>query len=78
VADRALKAVLWVVKWFLNKGEYQVKSPTNVNMEIYFGFSSDGKEGGSDGKEGCKDGHEKLFIYSPSVSIDAVDEAYQF
>lgn len=27
-------------------------------IEIYFGFSSDGKEGGSDGKEGGKDSHK--------------------
>jgi hypothetical protein len=27
-------------------------------IEIFFGFSSDGKEGGSDGKEGSKDGRE--------------------
>lgn len=26
--------------------------------EIFFGYYSDGKEGGSDGKEGCKDGKE--------------------
>ncbi|MDF1645801.1 MAG: hypothetical protein P1U61_02310 [Legionellaceae bacterium] len=27
-------------------------------IEIFFGFSSDGKEGGSDGKEGGKDSHK--------------------
>lgn len=31
--------------------------------EVYFGYSSDGKEGGSDGKEGSKDaGDNGLFI----------------
>lgn len=28
----------------------------DAELEVYFGFSSDGKEGGSDGKEGSKDG----------------------
>ncbi|MDF1678246.1 MAG: hypothetical protein P1U32_06075 [Legionellaceae bacterium] len=27
-------------------------------IDIFFGFSSDGKEGGSDGKEGGKDSHK--------------------
>jgi hypothetical protein len=27
-------------------------------IDIFFGFSSDGKEGGCDGKEGSKDGRE--------------------
>ncbi len=27
-------------------------------IEIFFGFSSDGKEGGSDGKEAGKDSHK--------------------
>lgn len=31
-------------------------SKNKNSIEIYFGYSSDGKEGGSDGKEGGKDG----------------------
>ncbi len=27
-------------------------------IDLFFGFSSDGKEGGSDGKEGGKDSHK--------------------
>lgn len=27
-------------------------------IDVFFGFSSDGKEGGSDGKEGGKDSHK--------------------
>ena len=35
------------------------KQYTQAEMiQVYFGYSSDGKEGGSDGKEGSKDGHE--------------------
>lgn len=30
-------------------------------VEVYFGWSSDGKEGGSDGKEGGKDGSDNGF-----------------
>lgn len=47
-------------------------------MEIYFGFSSDGKEGGSDGKEGSKDGHEKLYISQPLIDSDSSEQWYQF
>jgi hypothetical protein len=31
---------------------------TQAKIEIFFGFTSDGKEGGSDGKEGGKDSHK--------------------
>lgn len=45
---------------------------SNVNIEIFFGMYSDGKEGGSDGKEGSKDGgHDHLFVF-PKKS-DEVD-----
>ena len=54
---------------------FESNSPT---MEIYFGFSSDGKEGGSDGKEGSKDGHEKLYVSSPMMGIDSPESSYQF
>ena len=50
-------------------------SPTT---EIYFGFSSDGKEGGSDGKESSKDGHEKLYISPALIDADNSQQAYQF
>lgn len=50
-------------------------SPTT---EIYFGFSSDGKEGGSDGKETSKDGHEKLYISPLAMGSDDLKPAYQF
>lgn len=54
---------------------FDSNSPTT---EIYFGFSSDGKEGGSDGKEGSKDGHEKLYISPPVVGINSLELSYQF
>jgi len=38
-------------------------------IDLYFGFYSDGKEGGSDGKEGGSDGVEGGgFAWSPSMS----------
>jgi hypothetical protein len=49
-------------------------------IEIFFGFSSDGKEGGSDGKEGGKDSHkdgkDSGFHAAPSLSSEPL--AYLF
>jgi hypothetical protein len=35
-----------------------VAQEKHTQTAIFFGFSSDGKEGGSDGKEGGKDSHK--------------------
>ncbi len=35
-----------------------MNNETNNNIDLFFGFYSDGKEGGSDGKEGSKDSHK--------------------
>jgi hypothetical protein len=37
---------------------YTAQQAPLAPIEIFFGFSSDGKEGGSDGKEGGKDSHK--------------------
>lgn len=46
--------------------------------EIYFGFYSDGKEGGSDGKEGSKDGGRDNIFAFPINSKDGNEIDYQF
>lgn len=42
-------------------------------VEIYFGFSSDGKEGGSDGKEGSKDGREHAYYSLDNMQVKFSD-----
>lgn len=44
--------------------------------EIYFGFSSDGKEGGSDGKEGSKDAGDHGFNITRLIELQ--DLEYKF
>ena len=61
----------------LNK-EVMMLNSNSPTTEIYFGFSSDGKEGGSDGKESSKDGHEKLYISPVVMGSDDPQPAYQF
>ena len=62
----------------INNGVMEMFESNSSTMEIYFGFSSDGKEGGSDGKEGSKDGHEKLYISQPLIDSDSSEQWYQF
>ena len=45
-------------------------------VEIFFGFSSDGKEGGSDGKEGCKDGRECGFSINQANVNNVVEYSF--
>lgn len=58
---------------------------TNLVKEIFFGLSSDGKEGGSDGKERNKDGKEKnketrehFFLFPINFNdVDQIDYRFQ-
>lgn len=57
----------------------EIKMFNEVNdkvVEIFFGFSSDGKEGGSDGKEGSKDGKECGISFNHTNASDVVEYTF--
>ncbi len=53
-----------------------MNNTTETITEVYFGYSSDGKEGGSDGKEGSKDAGDNGFFINSMTNMQNLQYSF--